>query len=330
MHLPDHYLDPTTCAATAIISGAAIAYGVRQLKHESNGRLQMLGAVSAAIFAAQMVNFPIAAGTSGHLIGGTLAAVLLGPWAGLLSIALVLSVQALIFGDGGIAALGANIFNMGVIGAVGGGYVYQQCRALFAKMNDSMGVPLSAAVAGWTTVVVAALAGSLQMAIAGKFLLAEVLSGMLGIHVLIGLSEGLLTAGAVGLIYQLVPGLLADARSNGVATDHEQDRELSRESSAGRARWTLLAIAVGISVLISPLASSAPDGLESIVDPLAANVEPQSLLPIESMLSDYEMPGVGSPLPATALAGLLGTLIVVSLATFMQRTATRSVSRAAK
>ena len=121
MHLPDHYLDPATAGATAIISGGALAYEMARVRSEAaNGNAlntsAQAAAVGAAIFAAQMVNFPVAAGTSGHVVGGALAGLLLGPWVGLLTMAAVLTVQAVVFGDGGIIALGANILNMGVIG----------------------------------------------------------------------------------------------------------------------------------------------------------------------------------------------------------------------
>jgi len=323
MHLPDHYLDPTTCAATALISGAAVVYAVRKLRTESPERLQMLAAVSAAIFAAQMVNFPIAAGTSGHVIGGTLAAILLGPSTGLLAITLVLAVQALVFGDGGIAALGANILNMGIIGALGGGYIYDRNRVLFSKLNDRVGIPLAAAMAASTTVLIAALACSLEMAIAGKFSLNDVLGSMLGVHSLIALSEGLLTAGVVGLIYQLSPLMIADTRANRITTGHGLPVALPADSStppvARDKRWTLFAVAVGIAIFLSPLASPSPDGLESVIEPLAGHVEPLSLLPIDSLLSDYEIPGIASPILATALAGLLGTLMVALLGRSLNR-----------
>ena len=106
MHLPDHYLDPLTCAATAVLSGGAITYALIRVRHEPATKVFAAAATSAAIFAVQMINFPVASGTSGHLLGGVLAGVLLGPWAGLLAMAAVLLVQAVIFGDGGVLALG--------------------------------------------------------------------------------------------------------------------------------------------------------------------------------------------------------------------------------
>ena len=161
------------------------------------------------MFAAQMVNFPVAAGTSGHLLGGVLAAVLLGPWLGSIVVTVVLIVQALVFADGGLSALGLNVFNMAIIGAIGGWYLY---RLVLGMMPGRAGtVPVAAGITAGISVVLAALGFTLQYAIGGEggTAVTTVLGAMVGVHVLIGIGEGLITALVVGAVTASRPDLVA-------------------------------------------------------------------------------------------------------------------------
>lgn len=158
----------------------------------------MMGVMAAFIFAAQMLNFPIAGGTSGHVLGAALAAILLGPWAGVLIMACVLIVQCLIFQDGGLTALGANILNMGVIGCFIGYYLYRGITSIWGEQRQ--GKLVGAFVGAWSSVVIAAAACALELSVSGTIPLAAALPAMAGIHALIGIGEGLVTVAVMSLV----------------------------------------------------------------------------------------------------------------------------------
>ncbi|MEW6105084.1 MAG: energy-coupling factor ABC transporter permease [Bacillota bacterium] len=204
MHIPDGFLDAGTLAATAVVSAATLGYALKRTGRELEERqIPLMGVVSAFVFAAQMLNFPVVGGTSGHLLGGVIAAVLLGPWAGSLVMATVLIVQCLVFQDGGLLALGANIFNMAVLGTIGGYLVYQ-ALGLLLKHN-----PLAqAAGAAWFSVVTAAAACSLELAVSGISPLPVVLPAMLGVHALIGIGEASITTVVLSVVWKTRPDLL--------------------------------------------------------------------------------------------------------------------------
>ncbi len=204
MHIPDGFLDAKTLAATAVASAGVLAHALRRTEKElEERRLPLMGVVSAFVFAAQMLNFPVAGGTSGHLLGGVLAAVLLGPWAGSLVLATVLIIQCLIFQDGGLLALGANIFNMAVLGTIGGYYVYRGLGPLFRNNRLAQ-----AAGAAWFSVVAAAAACSLELAISGTSPLPVVLPAMIGVHALIGIGEASITTVVLSVVWKTRPDLL--------------------------------------------------------------------------------------------------------------------------
>ena len=285
MHLPDHYLDPMTSTVAALISGGAVTYALVRMRRDPRAQVVPVAATGAVIFAAQMVNFPIAGGSSGHLIGGALAGILLGPWAGLVAMTAVLAVQALIFGDGGVLALGANVFNMGVIGVSVGA----ACRAapLVRLGIPNMHRVIASAIAGWLSVVLAALACALEMAASGAAAVTEIVPAMVGVHALIGLPEAAITALAVSL--------LASVPSQATAPSNR------------RGRLGLISAAV-IAVALAPFASSLPDGLERVADSFVSSTGNGLALP--SLFADYAVPGVPSAFAATALAGVLGILMV--------------------
>jgi cobalt/nickel transport system permease protein len=199
MHIPDGFVNIPVAAATYVASGGSLAYAVRRTNEElGEKQVPLMGVMGAFIFAAQMLNFPVAGGTSGHLIGGALAAILLGPWAGMLIMASVLIVQALIFQDGGLVALGANVFNMGVVACLVGYYVFTWLKRLLG--GGTQGAVISGFVAAWTSVVTAALVCALELAISGTSALAVVLPAMTLVHVLIGVGEGLITVAVLAFL----------------------------------------------------------------------------------------------------------------------------------
>ena len=192
MHIPDGFVNIPVAAVTYVASGGSLAYAVRRTNEElGEKQVPLMGVMGAFIFAAQMLNFPVAGGTSGHLIGGALATILLGPWAGMLIMTSVLVVQALIFQDGGLVALGANVFNMGVVACLVGHYVFTWLKRILGE--GTQGAVISGFVAAWTSVVAAAIVCALELAISGTSALAVVLPAMTLVHVLIGVGEGLIT-----------------------------------------------------------------------------------------------------------------------------------------
>jgi cobalt/nickel transport system permease protein len=206
MHIPDGFLDAKTFVALDVAGAGFVAVAAARVRRVLNERAVPLMAVLAAfIFAAQMLNFPVAGGTSGHFGGGALAAFLLGPWAGVLVMTLVLVIQALAFGDGGILALGANVFNMGVIAPFVGYGLYRLIRRLW---RTGAGRFVGSFVGAWLAVVAAATACALELAVSGTTPLAVVLPAMVGVHAIIGLGEGLITAGALAAVRVGRPDLL--------------------------------------------------------------------------------------------------------------------------
>jgi cobalt/nickel transport system permease protein len=210
VHIPDGFVNLPTSAGFGAAAAGGIWYSLRRAAALlDDRRIPLAGLAAAFVFAAQMVNFPVAAGTSGHLLGGVLAAVLLGPWLGSIVVTVVLIVQALVFADGGLSALGLNVFNMAIIGAIGGWYLY---RLVLGVMPGRAGtVPVAAGITAGISVVLAALGFTLQYAIGGEggTAITTVLGAMVGVHVLIGIGEGLITALVVGAVTASRPDLVA-------------------------------------------------------------------------------------------------------------------------
>ena len=199
LHAADRFLTVPVSLLMWAVTAIVLAISVRQTNRTMDERsVPLMGVMAAFIFAAQMINFQVAGGTSGHLLGGVLAAILLGPWAGTLVMACVIAVQALLFSDGGLVVMGANIFNMGVVGTLGGYAIY---RALCAVLGgeDRARIPASG-IAAWLAVVVAAVAMSLELIVSGTSPAEIVLPAMVGVHVFIGLGEALITAAALAFI----------------------------------------------------------------------------------------------------------------------------------
>ena len=214
MHVPDGFLDAPTSIATAAVAAVAVGVSLRKARGELDDRTAPLaGLVAAFIFATQMLNFPVASGTSGHLMGGAIAAVLVGPWTGVLATSVVFLVQCLLFADGGITALGTNIVLMGVTTVVVGWFVFRGLVAVLPKRIAM--VPIAAGLGALVSVPVAALLFVALYAVGGAadIPIANLAGAMVGVHLLIGIGEGVITFLAVGSIIAVRPDLVYGARS---------------------------------------------------------------------------------------------------------------------
>ena len=206
MHIPDGFLTANTWIPTWVISIGGIGYCLRRVSHMLKDKMiPLMGVMAAFIFAAQMLNFPVMGGTSGHLLGGVLAAVLLGPYAGAIVVAIVLVVQCLIFQDGGLTTLGANIFNMSFVGAMGGYFIYNVIRG---AIRGDKGIIIGAGIAAWLSVVVASSICAVELAISGTSPLRIALPVMAGVHALIGIGEAIITCLVIGFILKVRPDLV--------------------------------------------------------------------------------------------------------------------------
>jgi cobalt/nickel transport system permease protein len=284
MHIPDQMLQGTVCPITiAVAAGGVTTAVIAAMKLCKKTDMARFAVVTSLIFAGQMLNFPIAGGTSGHLLGGVLAAALLGTPLAVLALTLVLSIQALVFGDGGLLALGANVTNMALIGVGIGGLVNGVIRR-FPEM-PLLGRSLFYGLAGWLSVMVAAFGVCVELASCGAVEMSRVVPAMLGTHAWIGIGEGMIT-GAVFLI------LASEEKTPGAAS-----KKLALTFTA----------ACGAALFLSPFASSFPDGLERIAEAFKflPVVDAASFAP----LADYRLPAVGHVALATGLAGLAGVLL---------------------
>jgi cobalt/nickel transport system permease protein len=207
MHIPDGFLSPEVSAATAVAAAGAIAVGVRQAGRRLDDRVvPLLGVTGAFVFAAQMLNFPVAGGTSGHFLGAALATILLGPWLACLVLAVVIATQSFVFADGGVSALGANVVTMGVVGALATGGLMLVARRVLPRRR---GVLLGVAAAGaWLAVVAGSAATAACLALSGTVPLGTVLPAMLGVHAVIGLGEAAITVAALSALMASRPDLI--------------------------------------------------------------------------------------------------------------------------
>ena len=299
MHIPDGFIDGKTAAATAVLSAVGVGLALRRVKHELPPRkVPLLGLAAAFLFAAQMLNFPVAAGTSGHLIGGVLVAALLGPSAAVVVVTTVLIVQCFLFADGGVSALGANIFNMAIVAVMAGYAVY---RLLCRWLPGSRGRVTAIAFAGWFSTVLASISCAGQLALSGTVGWSAAFAAMAGVHVFIGIGEGLISALVLLSIQRTRPDLIVNGgRTNGAV-------------GWGAFVGYGLLVALGLAVFVAPFACSSPDGLEFVAETLGFGQKAAHPV-LSAPVTDYQMPGVGWNAGATALAGAAGALIVFGLA----------------
>lgn len=207
MHIPDGFLDPGVAAATGVLAASAVGIGLRRTGATLDERTApLVGVTGAFVFAAQMLNFPVAGGTSGHVLGAALAAALLGPWTACVVLAVVLTLQAFVFADGGVAALGANVLNMGVVGGLAAGLILAAGRRALPRTRGAL--LGTAAIAAWSAVMLSALGCSIELGVSGTVPLGTVLPAMLGVHALIGAGEAVVTVAALGAVLASRPDLV--------------------------------------------------------------------------------------------------------------------------
>jgi cobalt/nickel transport system permease protein len=250
MHIPDGFLSNRIAIGFDALSGTGVFLGAQRMKLEASARIvPMMGVLAAFVFAAQMLNFPVLGGTSGHLVGGALLAILLGPVPGALSMATVIIAQALFLQDGGLIALGANVFNIGAIPAFSG---YAIFRLLWRSACSGRRLAIAAFSAGWISMMLSAAACSIELALSGAIPLKIGLPAMVGYHALIGIAEGGLTAGVLAFLAKVRPDLI----------------ETPRKAKLSGAEWAGAFIFVAIPFIILALAggSALPDPLEKLIE----------------------------------------------------------------
>lgn len=303
LHIPDGFLSLVISLIFWLATAALIGLAARRTRGQLGERqVPLMGIMAAFIFAAQMINFPVAGGTSGHLLGGALAAIVLGPWAGMLVMASVVGLQGLLFQDGGLVVMGANIFNMGLLTALIGYGLYRSVA------GQGRGLRLAVAgVAAWLSVMAAALLTAIQLWLSGTSPVNIVMPAMLGVHALIGIGEALVTVAALAFIEQTRPDLLATG---------------AVKARGGRG-WVVAGLIIALVVILfSPLASADPDGLERVAEDLgfisAGRDAPYQLLP------DYTIPLLGETGLSTIIAGVVGALVVAALVMLVGRALRRS------
>ena len=295
MHIPDGFLSLPVSLALWLISILLIGNAVRRLeKTLSEREVPLMGVLAAAIFAGQMLNFTVTGGTSGHLLGAALATILLGPYPAMLVMTSVVSVQALLFQDGGLVVMGANLFNMAIVGVWSAYAVFSLVRRLAGKAR--WGLFAGGFAAAWSSIFLAALACALELALSGTSPANLAVPAMGGIHALIGIGEGLITIGALGFLYAARPDLLSSE---------------NRQQALNRTVWLGGGIIAVLLTVFSPLASSHPDGLEWVAEQLQFIESARP--PFYEIIPDYLVPGIPNEALATIAAGILG-LVVVTLA----------------
>jgi cobalt/nickel transport system permease protein len=308
MHIPDGFLSLVVALAFWVVAVVFVGYALSRLRTGlAERQVPMMGILAAVIFAGQMLNFSVTGGTSGHLLGAALSSIVLGPWPAVVIMTCVVSVQALVFQDGGLLALGANIVNMAVVGVFVAWGVYRLIRKFTPEKNWSL--LLAGFLAAWTSIEVASLVAAMQLALSGTSPADVAVPAMGGIHALIGIGEGLITVGALAFLMAARPGLLKE------------------KGSAGESRLVWiggLVIAVLLAV-ISPLASAHPDGLEWVAEQTGFLNSAQG--PVYEIIPDYALPGVSNEALATIAAGVLGIGIVLLAALLLSRIRRKTPAR---
>ncbi len=298
MHIPNGFLSDPVCAITTAASAAACGAGLWHARRtlDSCG-CQSLAAAGTAIFAAQMINFPVDHGTAGHLIGAGAVAIVLGPWAATLAMGVVLAVQAALFADGTLATWGANMLSMGIVAPW---TAWAISRAVTRGRTSPATIIAAAALGGFASVLAAAAVCSLELSAAGAAALGDVLPAMLQAHLAVGLSEALLTAAVVAAI---------GSRSSLPLTPDRVSRSAARRCFAASA---------AVALLLAPWASSLPDGLENVAARLG--FADSAVSGFWALAPDYVLPGIGSVPLAIGLAGLVGVTAVFTVSYAAGRT----------
>ena len=300
MHIPDGFLSGRVLAAAGAMAAAGVGTAVWGTRGMERRKVPLLGLSAAFIFTGQMLNFPVGGGTSGHLIGGVLAAVLLGPSAAVVVLTSVLVVQCFLFADGGLYALGANVLNMGVVDAVAGYYVY---RAVRGAWGGRRGAVAAVAAGAWAGTVLAAVVCGGMLAMSGKAKIGVVLPVMAGVHAVIGVGEAVLTVLVVTTVWK--------TRGDTPTRDAHSAWEFAGYG---------LIVAAALALFVAPFASNAPDGLEHVAALMGLQVREVAR---QAPAGGYRLPGIRWERVATAAAGLAGTLVVFAVGVGVARAMAR-------
>ena len=297
MHVPDGFINAPVSIGTGVISFATLWAYIRSAKSLVADKLIALtGMMSALIFVLQMINFPIAAGTSGHLLGGALAVIVLGPNLGIICISIVVVIQSLLFADGGLSALGINVLNMAIITSLVGWLTISLWKKFFGEANIS--ILSGSIVAGILSVVFSSIAFVFEYALGGTVSvpLGSVLIAMLSSHLLIGLGEGIITA--------LIVSLLLRVRSDLIYVKTNENKENNKSSFYGLFIFLLLCL-----TLATPYASSSPDGLESVANDFGFSENDGIVL----LLEDYGISNLNNSFLSTTLSAVLGIVVIIAV-----------------
>ncbi|MFF1546908.1 energy-coupling factor ABC transporter permease [Streptomyces sp. NPDC058291] len=347
MHVPDGFINAPTSAVTGVVAAGAIAVSLRGARRELDDKTAPLaGLVAAFIFAVQMLNFPVAAGTSGHLLGGALAAILVGPYTGVLCVSVVLLMQGVLFADGGLTALGVNITDMAIVTTVVSYAVFRGLVKVLPRSRRS--VTAASFVAAVLSVPAAAVAFTLIYWIGGTtdVAIGKVATAMIGVHVLIGVGEAVITALTVGAVVAVRPDLVHGARDlrqrlqlrvDGRLVDVPAAEGTSTAPVAARASrrtvWaTGLVASLVLAGFVSFYASANPDGLEKVATDHGIDKRTQKHASSDSPLAGYGVKDVADARLSGGLAGVIGvgTTVVAGSAVFwtVRRRRTGDVSPA--
>ena len=294
MHVPDGFMNVTMSAATGVISFGTLWAYIRSAKDLIADKfIALTGMMSALIFVLQMINFPIAAGTSGHLLGGALAVIVLGPRLGLICLSVVVIIQSLLFADGGLSALGVNVLNMAIVTSATSWFIVRYWIKFIGKNKTSI-VSVSV-LAGILSVVFSSIAFTIQYAIGGTISIpvGTVLLAMVTTHFIIGFGEGIITALIITLLLRVRPDLI-------------YAYERSDENTTKVSFYGLFIILILLLSLITPFASSSPDGLESVAEEFGFTQTDGIVL----LLDDYGISTVNNNFISTVLSALLGVVVL--------------------
>ncbi len=297
MHIPDGFFNGATSLGAGVVAAGGLSGALRQSTARLKDRqIPLAGLVAAFVFVLQMINFPVIPGMSGHLLGGALAAILMGPSVGVVVVSVVIVLQALLFADGGVSALGLNLINMAVVTTLSGWFVFRLVRAPLPPTRRAV---LGASfVAAMVSVVASAVMFVVEYAIGGVggVSLTNVLALMAGSHLLIGIGEGFITIAVVGAVLQARPDLVFGAKD--LATD-------GAERLSMRRFWTLAGVAAVILLGLTTFASANPDGLMWVAEQTGIGVDARASATASSPLSDYGTAGL-SGAAGTIVAGGIG------------------------
>ncbi|MFE2292573.1 energy-coupling factor ABC transporter permease [Streptomyces sp. NPDC059452] len=333
MHVPDGFIDAPVSVAAGVFAAGAVAVSLRGARRELDERTAPLaGLVAAFIFAVQMLNFPVAAGTSGHLMGGALAAILVGPYTAVLCLAVVLLMQGIFFADGGLTALGVNITVMGVVTVVVAYGVFRLLTAVLPRTRRS--ATASAFVAALVSVPASAVAFTLLYWIGGTtdIPIGKVLTAMVGVHVLIGIGEAVITALTVGAVLAVRPDLVHGVQGLAAPLKLRVDGELvdapaatrepepasasARSARSTRGFWiTGLVSAFLLAGFVSFYASAHPDGLERVAADQGIDEKAEEHGAADSPLADYGVGDIANARLSGGLAGVIGVSATVVVGT---------------